>query len=66
MNTALKGGMSVRQQSLSQAAIPKLSTCEWYQMEKESYGLSSPCRPKTENTLSFSFRQTSFPELLKD
>lgn len=42
----------------------KLSTCEWYQQEKESISLSSPSRPKQENTLHFSFRQTRFPDLL--
>lgn len=44
----------------------KLSTCEWYQQEKESISLSSLSRPKQENTLAYSFRQTRFPDLLND
>lgn len=43
-----------------------LSTCEAYQKEKESISLSSLSRPKQENTLQYSFRQTCFPDLLND
>jgi hypothetical protein len=43
-----------------------LRTCETYQKEKESISLSSRLRPKQENTLHFSFRQTCFPDLLND
>ncbi|OIJ15815.1 hypothetical protein BKP35_02150 [Anaerobacillus arseniciselenatis] len=42
----------------------QLSTCEWFQLEKESYALSSPYRPEVENTLHYCFRQTSFPHSL--
>lgn len=44
----------------------KLSTCEWYQQEKESIALSSLSRPKQENTLDYSFRQTHFPDLINN
>ncbi len=55
--------MGVEQLSLNEVNS-QLTTCEWYQLEKESYALSSPYRPEVEETLHYCFRQTSFPHSL--
>ncbi|MFN7252243.1 MAG: hypothetical protein ACK4M9_15785 [Anaerobacillus sp.] len=55
----------MEQLSLEKEPISHLSTCEWYQREKESFSLSSPERPKLERTMHYCFRQTSFPEVLE-
>lgn len=57
--------MSVEQRSLLDEPSASLSTCEWFQIEKENFALSSPLRPKVENTLRLGFRQTAFPNDLK-
>ncbi|QOY35814.1 hypothetical protein AWH56_024690 [Anaerobacillus isosaccharinicus] len=54
----------MKQLTLNQEPSSHLSICEWYQREKESFSLSSPERPKFENTMNYSFRQTSFPKVL--
>ncbi|WP_169823100.1 hypothetical protein [Anaerobacillus alkalilacustris] len=56
----------MKQVSPTKETSSQLSTCEWYQREKENYALSSPNRPKIESTLKYSFRQTSFPSSLKN
>lgn len=61
-----KGGVSVKQLSLMDKPTLHYTTCEWYQKEKEKYALSSPYRPKFENTLQYNFRQTSFPKMFDE
>ncbi|MBU9714630.1 hypothetical protein [Evansella tamaricis] len=43
-----------------------ISTLEWYQSEKHVMSLRSPYRPNHFNTINITFRQTKFPDQVKD